>query len=225
MPRNNDNLRILYAIKRDKKYCGTKINKLLITERTNFPKRGRDSLYKCQCDCGKTIILSLRKILYAGHCGCERKRCGFIKGVKFSKEHIAKKIVAQLGSKNHRWNPDRSAVLGRKKSRVFCKSMIRRLLFNKQGSQTYDILGYNSNELRRHIESTWEPWMNWNNYGVAYKEGEPRKWNIDHVKSIAKFHSEGITDIKVINALKNLRAMDARLNSVYGQQEQKGLFY
>ena len=58
------------------------------------------------------------------------------------------------------------------------------------------ILGCTLNEFKIHIESLWETWMNWENYGNP-KDGiyEPNKtWDFDHVIPI----KEGNTEIDVI---------------------------
>lgn len=67
--------------------------------------------------------------------------------------------------------------------------------------------------------------MLWSNYGCYNKKDQVRKWNIDHIKSIAAFAKEGITDLKIINALSNLRPLDSVENSLKGQREQTELFY
>lgn len=64
--------------------------------------------------------------------------------------------------------------------------------------RTKDILGYTPAELREHIESLWGDGMSWDNYG---------EWHIDHIKSIKAHVDEGVTDIRVINALSNLQPL------------------
>lgn len=48
---------------------------------------------------------------------------------------------------------------------------------NKSAS-TIELIGCTIDELRRHIESQFKPWMTWKNYGL---------WDIDHVKAMATF--------------------------------------
>ena len=58
---------------------------------------------------------------------------------------------------------------------------IRRNGFKKL-SKTHIILGCTFEEFKDHIESQWESWMTWENYGNP-KDGiyEPNKtWDIDH---------------------------------------------
>jgi hypothetical protein len=82
-------------------------------------------------------------------------------------------------------------------------------MYNKQDESTFEALGYNSLELKKHIESTWTEGMSWNNYGI---EG----WHIDHIKPISAFLLD--SDVKKINSLSNLRAMWARDNYRKGKK-------
>ncbi|AVH85447.1 hypothetical protein Rostov1_00057 [Vibrio phage Rostov-1] len=45
--------------------------------------------------------------------------------------------------------------------------------------------------------------MSWDNWG---------EWHIDHIKPVAQFKREGITDPKIINALSNLQPLWAEEN-------------
>jgi hypothetical protein len=56
----------------------------------------------------------------------------------------------------------------------------------KGKSSTTNGLGCDSSFLRYYIESLWEPWMNWDNYGK--KEGQ---WSIDHIIPISSFEKDG----------------------------------
>ena len=76
------------------------------------------------------------------------------------------------------------------------------------------MLGYSCSDLKMHIESLFEPWMNWHNMGNHYTVGTQQKWSIDHIKPISQFIKEDIYDISIINALSNLRPLDARENQI-----------
>lgn len=47
-------------------------------------------------------------------------------------------------------------------------------------SKTYEILGCSYDEFKTHIESHWEPWMNWDNYGL-YNGELNYGWDLDHI--------------------------------------------
>jgi len=55
----------------------------------------------------------------------------------------------------------------------------RRSKFNKN-SKTIDILGCTYSEFREYLELKFEPWMNWNNYGL-YDGSEGLGWDLDHI--------------------------------------------
>ena len=52
-----------------------------------------------------------------------------------------------------------------------------------KNSRTYEILGCDFETFKKHIESLWQPWMNWDNYGVDKRRKiEPKQtWDIDHI--------------------------------------------
>ena len=54
---------------------------------------------------------------------------------------------------------------------------LRKVLNGKNGKISFgDIVDYTPEELKKHLENQFEPWMNWSNYGN--KEGY---WTIDHI--------------------------------------------
>jgi hypothetical protein len=55
-----------------------------------------------------------------------------------------------------------------------------------KASTTMDLMGCTADELKVYIESMFESWMNWDNYGM-YIAGGPRTWVIDHIKPCASF--------------------------------------
>ena len=62
-----------------------------------------------------------------------------------------------------------------------CRNRIWRALKGEiKSASTMELIGCTPDELRRHMESLFEPWMTWENHG---KGG----WDIDHIKACAKF--------------------------------------
>lgn len=47
-------------------------------------------------------------------------------------------------------------------------------------STTLDLIGCDTEELRRHLESQFTKGMNWNNYGI-------NGWHVDHIEPCASF--------------------------------------
>ena len=60
-----------------------------------------------------------------------------------------------------------------------CRTRIWQALKGKNKSaSTMELIGCTIDELRRHIESKFEPWMTWENQGL---------WDLDHIIACAKF--------------------------------------
>jgi hypothetical protein len=91
------------------------------------------------------------------------------------------------------------------------KRLIRQSFKAKSHNKTnrsVEILGCSFNEFKIHIESLFEPWMNWNNYGVF--NNSQKTWQIDHIIPIAL----GITKEEIIklNHYTNLRPLCSKEN-------------
>lgn len=98
---------------------------------------------------------------------------------------------------------------------IFARSLISRLNSDKQETfsgitkgEAESLCGYSQVEFILHIESTFKKGMSWDNRS---------EWHIDHILPVAWFKEQGITDIKVINALNNLRAEWASDNMSKGR--------
>lgn len=77
----------------------------------------------------------------------------------------------------------------------------------KKLSKTTDILGCSFNDFRNHIESLWETWMSWENYGNP-KDGvyEPNKtWDLDHIIPSSKATTE--EEILKLNHYSNFQPL------------------
>lgn len=85
---------------------------------------------------------------------------------------------------------------------------IKREGYSKK-SKTFSILGCTWDELKYHIESKFEPWMNWNNWG-KYNGGLRHGWDIDHIIPISFGKSE--FEIIRLNHFTNLQPLDSYVN-------------
>jgi hypothetical protein len=90
------------------------------------------------------------------------------------------------------------------------------LLYNKSGiirenSNLRQILGCTLKEFKTHLESQFEPWMNWDNRGL-YNGQLNHGWDIDHIipKATAKTKEEVIK----LNHYTNLRPRCSYINRV-----------
>ena len=142
--------------------------------------------------------------------------------------------VKRLGRRNHckqcqsviRKSHTTSALLrGKRKTfpTQFCQAIIQDI--GRKTGVLYDIglpqawkkietyLGYTREDLIMHIESQFEPWMNWNNHGRPNKVGVSM-WQLDHIKPKANFDYDCIEHPDFIECwgLKNLKPIQARLN-------------
>lgn len=76
-------------------------------------------------------------------------------------------------------------------------------------TKTEIILGCSFNEFKQYLESKFEPWMNWDNYG-KYNGEEEYGWDIDHVIPISIAKSE--EDIIKLNNYTNLQPLCSKIN-------------
>jgi len=91
---------------------------------------------------------------------------------------------------------------------------LKRQLLNKNGKSTFgDILLYELQDMKKHLEKYFEPWMNWDNWGN--KSGW---WTIDHTIPQDSFNfanPDGTINLEEVRkcwALKNLRPMEFMKN-------------
>jgi hypothetical protein len=94
--------------------------------------------------------------------------------------------------------------------RTLLGNAFRRNGFSKSG-KTQELLGTSFNELKMHLESLFEPWMNWNNYGL-YNGAINYGWDIDHIISLSTANSED--SMKQLNHYKNLQPLCSFTNRV-----------
>lgn len=76
-----------------------------------------------------------------------------------------------------------------------------------------EILGYEISDLKKHLESLFEPWMSWENHGITALHPK-QTWHIDHIRPINTFNitNEFSEDFKKCWALENLRPLDSYEN-------------
>ena len=78
-----------------------------------------------------------------------------------------------------------------------------------KNSRTHDILGITFDEFKTYIESQWEEWMNWDNYG-KYNGEERYGWDFDHIIPISSGKCE--EDIIRLNHHSNLQPLCSYVN-------------
>ncbi len=130
-------------------------------------------------------------------------RAAWNKGKTWTK----RKLGVQCGPNNPRWQPNRELVRARLKTQRFMRDCLRRLLVNKT-STSEKMLGYNKDDLIAHLEKQFTTEMNWENYGSV--------WEIDHIRPVALFVSDGQLEPATVNALNNLRPLTCSANRSRG---------
>ena len=78
-------------------------------------------------------------------------------------------------------------------------------------SRTFEILDCSFEYFKQHIESFWEPWMSWDNYG-KYNGVEGYGWDIDHIIPLATAKTE--EDVIRLNHYTNLQPLCSYINRV-----------
>lgn len=73
-------------------------------------------------------------------------------------------------------------------------------------------LPYTAEQLKQHIESLWEKWMSWDNYGKFHSEH--KTWQIDHIVPQSKLPFSNFEDenFQKLWALSNLRPLETIAN-------------
>lgn len=94
------------------------------------------------------------------------------------------------------------------------KNLSRRMrdfLKGKTKSQpTLLIIGLSYEGLREHIESQWELWMNWDNYGLYKKDTYDYGWDIDHIIPTSTATTE--EELYKLNHYTNLKPLCSKVN-------------
>jgi len=86
------------------------------------------------------------------------------------------------------------------KLRKICRNRIRKALKGETKSVgTMKLIGCTIGELRRHIESKFEPWMTWKNHGL---------WDIEHIKAMSRFDLSHPTQQRACCNWSNLQPME-----------------
>jgi len=110
------------------------------------------------------------------------------------------------------------------KLRKNLSSTIRRGLIRSQSSKGNEsctkYLPYTFKELKEHLESQFESWMNWDNWGVYNlntwydRSSSTWTWQIDHIIPHCSFKYDSMVhpDFKKCWALSNLRPYSSKLN-------------
>jgi hypothetical protein len=195
----------------------------------NINNRNKDNLNNMCKECGKIYASNYRKTNYEKVLNKEReyesknydKRITYRQVNKFmindkmknyrliNKEKVNKSIK---NSKNKRYKTDDIFKLKENIRGNINKSLKRNGYIKK--TRTHEILGCSFEDFKKHIESLWESWMTWDNYGNS-KDGilEPNKtWDIDHV--IPSSNAKTEEELLKLNHFSNLQPLCSYFNRI-----------
>ena len=92
--------------------------------------------------------------------------------------------------------------------RSLIRQSFKRNSFTKN-SRTFIILGCSYDDFKQHIESLWEPWMNWDNHGL-YNGELNYGWDIDHIIPVSSAVIED--ELIKLNHYSNLQPLCSYIN-------------
>lgn len=93
------------------------------------------------------------------------------------------------------------------------KTMISKIISNKgyiKKDKTEQILGCSINEFKKYLESLWEPWMTWDNYGKYEKDKFNTGWDVDHIIPTSSAKTE--VELYNLNHYTNLQPLCSKIN-------------
>lgn len=174
-----------------KDLTGCRFGKLAVLERAKNKNNRRGSCWLCKCDCGNTKVIRGDGLKYTRSCGCISRTLNGLSANKndYSKYRNSNPIIRLRGNI----------------SRIINHAMKGK----KNGKSVFEFLPYTFEQLKEHMESQFEPWMSWENYGGKTKN--PKKtWWIDHIIPQSSFIFESMTDkaFQECWALSNLRPLE-----------------
>lgn len=137
-------------------------------------------------------------------CSCGRVSEGLPNNIWRRKRCRECGTEARSGSGHYMWCDDRDEYKLRCSFKDRCHKLITMVL-NVTGrvknKKSAELLGYDYKQLQEYVQRH----PNW-------EKVKDRKWHIDHIFPIKAFLEYGISDLKIINALDNLRPIDAKEN-------------
>lgn len=167
---------------------------------------------------------------------CERKQKAKAESKRYAKMTVQQKKIhhqkanasarTEKGKSTHRkWQKEKEQYdfMFKLKRRI---STLIRSKFKKKDSSIIELLGYSVLDLRNHLESQFEPWMNFDNYGKYNKDTWDDKdsstwtWQIDHIVPVSAFCIKEILDeeFRKCYALSNLRPLSSKENILKGNK-------
>lgn len=204
----------------------SRVNKFL---RIYYDERKRLSLLRDKIVCTGPCKKFLPRTAFYKKC-VRCKKCWSENAKKYYLNNIGKLTVQQLEKrrKNQRKYGRKRLSTPEGKLRAVISGYIRDSLKNnggdKRGKSCMNFLPYTIQELKEHIEKQFEPWMNWNNWGIyrreSWNDDDPStwRWQLDHIvpNSTFLYSSMESDGFQKSWSLNNLRPYSAKQNVIDG---------
>lgn len=177
--------------------------------RRNPPKSVRRLFYYKTCPvCG--IEFEIRSRYYSKQVYCSSKCCG----VQYKGKIPLNKIWEDKKARTKYYHETYMKIPNKKKAlavRTTIRATILAYLaaerhYNKK-SNLEPVVGCSVAQLIEHIESQWQPWMTWDNWGHS-------TWHLDHIKPLSMFDLADPIQFAEANHYTNIRPLPAHENFV-----------
>lgn len=178
-----------------------------------YKRKGRNSYRISYCSPCEKIRVNQHRIDNIDH-------------IKYKEKEYRSKNRQKLSIENNIYYKNRKKVDPEFKLRKNLSSLISVKLSNnngsKEGKSCVKYLTYTTKQLKQHLESLFEPWMNWSNYGRYYvktwndNDQSTWTWNIDHIipQSDLPYNTMEHINFQKCWALENLRPYSAKQNNI-----------
>ena len=144
----------------------------------------------------------------------ERNRKRYHDNVEYQRERIRKNTVKRKEENLEvfrKWDREKRKNDPLYKFKKNFTNKLRKLLklWGGKNTRTISILGLSINDFRIHLENQFEPWMNWNNYGL-YNGEFNYGWDIDHMVPTSTATTQ--EDMVKLNHYTNLKPLCSKIN-------------
>lgn len=182
---------------------GKRFGKLVVTGERK--KIGINYHWLCKCDCGNYKYTNGASLRHGRSKSCGCGQGGVIHGLssqpgpynKYLRKDPVKKLRHNIG--------------------VAVRDALKVNGGSKRGYSIFDYLPYTFVELKSHLESQFDSWMSWNNYG-GRNDNPERTWHVDHVIPQANFNFKSMDDPQFLEcwSLENLQPLEKKANMSKG---------
>ena len=197
----NESHIVLYSFKNGNRCneCGKKkVSERFTYSHEEAAKKFRD----IGCELLEEYSGAYKKAKFRCHCG--RESTAIPHNIWKRKQCSQCGLENRSGEGHYLWHKDRKAFNEkysfRQRSYKILKAVLK-VTGRTKNAKTAKLLGYDYKQLQEHIQNH----PNW-------AKVKNKVWHIDHIFPIKAFLDYGISDLKIINALDNLRPLTAKAN-------------